>query len=392
MAKKTNRRLRELADQSYGERAPRFIPGEEEGPILSRLGFILASVLVFLVVAGGAVIFGGRQIERSLESRAVQVLRGNGFQSVQVEADGRELHASGTVAEDGDNDVVRDLLLARVDGARGVEVDVGVAAGELTPVAVPADPLQISWAGDEVTVVGTVSTSEVRDFILSRLDVRFGDAIDAADLAVVDGVADEGGWLAATLESVLIVAREVDEGSVIVNSEADVITVSAIMPDRQTRAEARRAVEELLDPGPLDFVSALTLEDAPPPPPRQEVVELQENLDDLITGKVVEFELDSAELTPEGRALLDDLLVALRRFPDVPVEISGHTDAQGTEEYNLDLSQRRAEAVLAYLVANGEDPGRFQVIGYGEAQPVADNATEEGRARNRRIEFIALED
>lgn len=392
MAKKSNRRLRELADQAYSERVPRFIPGEEEGPILSRLGFILASVLVFLVIAAGAVIFGGRQIERGLETRAVQVLRSNGFQSIQVEADGRHLLATGTVADEADEATVREILQAGVGGARDVEVVIGVASSELTPVAVPADPLQISWADGEVTVVGTVSTEEVRDFILLRLDVRFGEAIDAGGLAVVDGVADEGGWLAATLESVLIVAREVDEGSIIVNSEADVITVSAVMPDRQTRAEARRAVEELLDPGPLDFVSALTLEDAPPPPPRVEVVELQESLDDLIAGKVVEFEVDSAELTAEGRALLDEVLVALRKVPNVAVEIAGHTDSQGTEEYNLDLSRRRAEAVLAYLVGNGEDPGRFEVIGYGETQPVADNATEEGRARNRRIEFIALEE
>lgn len=393
MAKKTNRRLRELADDAYAERVPRFIPGEEEGPILSRLGFVFASAIVFLVVLAGAVVFGGRQIEASLENNAVQVLRGNGFTRVDVEADGRRLIATGTVSAEGDEEVVRQILLQRVDGTRDVDVDVAVTApSELTPVEVPADPLEITWADGRVRVVGTVTNVEVRDFVLTRLDVGFPDAIDADGLVVVEGVADEGGWLGAALESVLIVAREVDTGSIIVNSEADVVTVSAVMPDRQTRAEARRAVEDLLDAGPLDFVSALTLEDAPPPPRREQVVELQQDLDSLIEGKVVEFELDSAELTPEGRALLDEVLEALRTVANVPVEISGHTDSQGTTEYNLDLSLRRAEAVLAYLAANGEDPGRFEVIGYGESQPVADNDTEEGRARNRRIEFTALED
>jgi outer membrane protein OmpA-like peptidoglycan-associated protein len=74
------------------------------------------------------------------------------------------------------------------------------------------------------------------------------------------------------------------------------------------------------------------------------------------------------------------------------VQISGHTDDNGTDEHNLDLSRRRAEAVLDYLVAHGEDPERFVVIGYGESRPVADNGTPEGEARNRRIEFTALEE
>jgi OOP family OmpA-OmpF porin len=123
-----------------------------------------------------------------------------------------------------------------------------------------------------------------------------------------------------------------------------------------------------------------------------EVEELQEELDVLIEGKVVEFALNSDRLTGRGERLLDEILEALRIWPDVPVEIAGHADAQGADDLNLELSQRRADAVLAYLVEKGEDPERFQVIGYGETRPIADNATEEGRARNRRIEFVALID
>jgi len=121
-------------------------------------------------------------------------------------------------------------------------------------------------------------------------------------------------------------------------------------------------------------------------------VKLQENLDDLIEGKVVEFELNSDVLTPKGIALLDEILVALEKFPNVPIEISGHADSQGDAAANLDLSKRRAQTVLDYLVAHGEDTNRFAVVGYGETRPIADNSTAEGRARNRRIEFKALEE
>ncbi len=392
MAKKGNRRLRALANEATSQRAPRFIPGEEEGPILSQLGFVLSSMLVFIVVLAGAVWFGARQVESSLESRAVQVLRASGYPDVQVSADGRELLAAGQVPVGTDDADIKEILETRVGAARSVQVDVRPVEFDVAGVQVPADPLEIAWADGAVRVVGTVSSGEVRNFVLSRLEVGFGDAVDADQLVVVEGVASEDDWLGRTLEAALVVAGEVDTGSIIVNSEADVVTVSAIMPDRQVRAEARRAVEELLDPSPLDFVSALTLEDAPPPPPRQEVVELQQDLDSLIAGKVVEFELASDELTDVGRALLDEVLEALRTVPNVAVEIAGHADASGSPELNLDLSTRRAEAVLAYLVSKGEDRSRFQVIGYGETQPIADNSTEEGRARNRRIEFVALED
>jgi OOP family OmpA-OmpF porin len=130
-----------------------------------------------------------------------------------------------------------------------------------------------------------------------------------------------------------------------------------------------------------------------PEPPAftpEDVVELQENLDDLIEGKVVEFELNSDVLTAVGAALLDEIIEALVMFPNVPIEIGGHTDSQGDALENLDLSERRAQTAFDYLVANGQDPERFVVVGYGEDVPVASNETTDGRARNRRIEFKAL--
>jgi len=119
---------------------------------------------------------------------------------------------------------------------------------------------------------------------------------------------------------------------------------------------------------------------------------LQESIDDLIEGKVVEFELNSNVLTPVGVELLDEVLAALHQFPNVPIEIAGHTDSQGDAAENLDLSERRAQAALDYFIANGQDAERFVVRGYGEDFPVASNDTEDGRARNRRIEFKALEE
>jgi outer membrane protein OmpA-like peptidoglycan-associated protein len=100
------------------------------------------------------------------------------------------------------------------------------------------------------------------------------------------------------------------------------------------------------------------------------------------------FAAGSAALPPGGRDVLDRMAAALTDAPpDVRVEIGGHTDDAGDAADNLDLSQRRAEAVRAYLISVGVPAERLVARGYGESRPVADNATVEGRARNRRIEI-----
>ncbi|HEX6996675.1 MAG TPA: OmpA family protein [Gammaproteobacteria bacterium] len=104
----------------------------------------------------------------------------------------------------------------------------------------------------------------------------------------------------------------------------------------------------------------------------------------------VTFEFNSARLTPEATATLRAVAEALRGEPDLRAEIAGHTDSSGADEYNLRLSQQRADAVLTFLANEGIDRTRLVARGYGETQPVADNSTEAGRARNRRVEFRVL--
>lgn len=76
--------------------------------------------------------------------------------------------------------------------------------------------------------------------------------------------------------------------------------------------------------------------------------------------------------------------------PGLKLEVQGHTDDQGKDDYNLDLSQRRAETVVAYLGLFGIDTGRLVPQGFGESKPVMENTTEEGRAKNRRVELVKM--
>jgi OOP family OmpA-OmpF porin len=99
------------------------------------------------------------------------------------------------------------------------------------------------------------------------------------------------------------------------------------------------------------------------------------------------FDFDKSVLKPEGRAKLDDLVDKVKGINLEVIIAVGHTDSVGTDAYNQKLSVRRAEAVKAYLVSKGIEKNRVYTEGKGEKQPVADNRTSEGRAKNRRVEI-----
>ena len=99
------------------------------------------------------------------------------------------------------------------------------------------------------------------------------------------------------------------------------------------------------------------------------------------------FDFDKSVLKPEGRAKLDDLVSKVKGINLEVIIAVGHTDSVGTDAYNQRLSVRRSEAVKAYLVSKGIEQNRVYTEGKGEKQPVADNKTSEGRAKNRRVEI-----
>lgn len=118
------------------------------------------------------------------------------------------------------------------------------------------------------------------------------------------------------------------------------------------------------------------------------VVEGEQRLiDDTLGNRIVEFESGSANLTPMGLGILDDMAAALRRIGDKPVLITGHTDNVGNSTANLALSNERAEAVKQYLIGRNINATRLSTTGKGDSDPIASNDNEEGRTRNRRIEF-----
>ena len=129
--------------------------------------------------------------------------------------------------------------------------------------------------------------------------------------------------------------------------------------------------------------------EAPPPPPP--AVEAPPPAPPVVRQRIVlrgvTFDFNKSAIRADSRPVLDEAVQTLSANRSIHIVIEGHTDAIGSDEYNQALSVERAEAVYRYLVNAGIDPERLRTVGFGKTRPVADNATESGRAQNRRVEL-----
>jgi outer membrane protein OmpA-like peptidoglycan-associated protein len=105
----------------------------------------------------------------------------------------------------------------------------------------------------------------------------------------------------------------------------------------------------------------------------------------VLTG--VNFAFNSDKLTPGSRAILDKQVAKIKASPGMKVQVAGHTDSIGSDAYNQKLSEKRAKAVMDYFIAQGIPASQLSSVGYGKFRPIAPNDTEEGRAKNRRVEL-----
>ncbi|GGJ07154.1 OmpA family protein [Halopseudomonas pertucinogena] len=118
---------------------------------------------------------------------------------------------------------------------------------------------------------------------------------------------------------------------------------------------------------------------APAPEPAPEMQSVRVELD-------VKFDFDRDTIRPEFRQDIQSLAEFMKTYPSVTTTVEGHTDSVGTDAYNQDLSERRANSVRQALIDEGVESSRVNAVGYGESRPIADNSTDDGRAMNRRVE------
>lgn len=118
------------------------------------------------------------------------------------------------------------------------------------------------------------------------------------------------------------------------------------------------------------------------PPAPEPVAQMAKNFERVF------FEFESAALNAEGKAALDENASIMQAYPDIKLEVQGHADERGTTEFNLALGQKRADAVVQYMLARGISSSRVKSVSYGEERPLDNQSTERAYAQNRRAEFI----
>jgi OOP family OmpA-OmpF porin len=129
-----------------------------------------------------------------------------------------------------------------------------------------------------------------------------------------------------------------------------------------------------------DYALNVFFEKAPPQPAQAKI----------IINSVL-FDFDSSVIKPEAAIVLKEVAAMLKQNAGKSIEVEGHTCSMGTEQYNQGLSERRANAVKKFLADQGIEVSRMSARSMGEARPVADNTTEDGRSRNRRVEFHVMQ-
>ncbi len=114
-------------------------------------------------------------------------------------------------------------------------------------------------------------------------------------------------------------------------------------------------------------------------------------MNSLVRGNAIRFSVNSSVITPSSYDILSKVHTVADRCTNTVIRVEGHTDKDGSDAYNLQLSKRRAQSVVNYLIKLGIPRTRLDTKGFGEKKPVASNRTQKGKALNRRIEFIVFE-
>lgn len=224
----------------------------------------------------------------------------------------------------------------------------------------------------QVNVAGTVPDEATKAAVLARLREIYGAdrVVDQIDIGQVATPANWNGYVQKLLTPDL---KQISRGQLKIDGTT--VSLRGEVANEAQRQKIASDVATSLNPT-YTVNNGLRVSSAD-----------QGILDSTLANRTVEFESGKATLTPAGRAILDEMLRAMLKLKQRRIEIIGHTDNQGLRPTNQGLSQARAEAVKAYLSANGINGDLLTASGQGADRPVASNDTPEGRARNRRIEF-----
>jgi OmpA-OmpF porin, OOP family len=258
----------------------------------------------------------------------------------------------------------------------------GIPLVEQTPVAPPpvasvksAVNIDFKAESGKITLTGEVPTVAERQNLVEAAKQNFG-ADNVIDRLTVNANASLPSWWANLNQGLTWLKG----GNFGLGQLDKVITLTGLVASDAIKATKEADVRSLVG-GDTQINNLITVEQPPAAAVTQDVPACSNDMQ-----VAVNFATNSAKLTAEGKARLSKVMQCLKS----PTEVSGHTDDVGNDAFNQKLSEARANAVIAYIKSVDASKGAMlTAVGYGESKPIADNVTEQGRAQNRRIEFIA---
>ena len=228
-----------------------------------------------------------------------------------------------------------------------------------------------------VVIKGVVATSSDKQQLLDKLKAQYPDKPVRDEIEVRSNISIPTNWQQIATTIIDSDISNIRQGRI------DIHGTTISLHGKVSSLEQKQAIQNRIHSRLTDLYQ---LEN------QLVVVEGEQRLiDETLGNRIVEFESGSTNLTPMGLGILDDMAGVLQRVGDKPVLITGHTDNVGNSTANLALSNKRAEAVKQYLIGRDINATRLSTTGKGDSDPIASNDNEEGRTRNRRIEFTLNE-
>lgn len=298
----------------------------------------------------------------------------------------------------------RDADVTLEAGTGVAQADFDRVVGDLTATLPEVFSLDAKLAKSETVQQGPAEFTAVLNGETGRVELR-GRLTDEAQRDAVGAFATSlfgtgkvylaprldaetpDGWPVRVLAGLEALAQ-LKEGKLVVR--ADAVTVSGVTGSQVAKARISQVLSDKLGQGQTFKVDVRYDEALDPIASVPTPQECAEDVADVLKRHKIKFAPQSSEIEGASNAAIEALTDVLKRCPGARMEIQGHTDAQGSDGGNLSLSQARAEAVLLALQGRQVDVSGMTAKGYGETQPIADNASEEGRELNRRIDFVLV--
>ena len=331
----------------------------------------------------------GEDIRNALSSAGLNAevdMNGNVATITGVAQSDADLAKATNIAENAECSTCKDdkkIFFAKQKRWHRVNNDMSVAKAPAVAVQSPYTFNAQKDANGNVVLNGYVRSEAERETVLAQANALFPGKVTNRTVRIANGSpnADWGRVLTQNIDDL----NRLDKGNFAMIDRRSVITGMTSSADVKNSIDGRA---NALDN--YDGSAKITIPDAGGVINSQS--ECQTLIDGIKTGKKINFASAKADIRgDESFNLLNELARAAKRCVAFRINIEGHTDSDGDEGYNQRLSEARANTVVAYLTDNGVARERMQAIGLGEAKPIGDNGTSEGKARNRRIEFVVIQ-